>query len=238
MRIKTALLGVVVSLLLLPAVCGAQSFSLLFGGEVDTKSQSYLYTGIVVEVPAGQNMSFMGRVWFDHLTYKFEKDVDTIRAKAPAFQPAVGLKFFGSGWSSTFWAGWEHRNTNIKPFREDVEVRGASDSLVVQVELDRWTAAKTNFGLIASYSTDTRYIWARGRIKQELSSYPLGQDLPLRIGIDIIGQGNKDYSAFQIGPLFEVFSIARNASVLIKGGYKNSSVDDSFYGGIEFYFGF
>jgi len=238
MRIKTALFGVVVSLFLLPAVSGAQSFSFLMGGEADTKSQSYLYTGIVIEVPATQNISYMGRVWFDHLTYKFEKDKDTIKAKAPAFQPALGLKFFGSGWSSTFWAGWEHRNTTIKPFREDVDVRGVSDSLVVQVELDRWTASKTNLGLIASYSTANKYIWARGRVKQELSSYPFGRDMPLRIGIDIVGLGNKDYSAFQIGPLFEIFNIARNASVLIKGGYKNSSVDESFYGGIELYFGF
>jgi hypothetical protein len=237
MRIKTVLLGVV-ALFLLSAVCSAQSFSLLIGGEASTKSHSYLYTGIVIEVPTGQNMSFMGRVWLDHLTYEFEKDADTIRAKAPAFQPAAGLKFFGSGWANTFWAGWEIRNTNIKPFREDVDVRGVADSLILQVEIDRWTLSKTNFSLIASYSIENRYIWARGRIKQELFSYPLGQDMPLRVGMDIIGQGNKDYSAFQIGPLFEVSSIAWNTSVLIKGGYKNSSVDNSFYGGVEFYFGF
>lgn len=149
------------------------------------------------------------------------------------------MKFSGPDWSSTLWAGWEHRNTTIKPFKENVEVRGVTDSLVLQLELDKWAKKSTNLNLIASYSTESGYIWARGRIKHELASYPLGRDLPLRIGLEVIGQGNKDYSAFQVGPLLEIYSPSKNASFLIRGGYKNSSsIDNSAYGGIELYLGF
>ncbi|MBI5026965.1 MAG: cellulose biosynthesis protein BcsS [Nitrospirae bacterium] len=217
----------------------AASYSVLAGGEADTESQEYLYTGIIVEEPLRQNLSIMGKLWVDYLTYKFERDSEIIRARAPAFQPAIGVKFSGQDWSTTFWAGWEHRNTKIKPFREDVEVRGTTDSLVLQAELDRWIKAMTNLNFIISYSTENSYIWSRGRLKQELSSYPLGRDLPLRVGLEVIGQGNKDYSAFQVGPLVEIYSPSKKVSFLIHGGYKNSSsIPSSAYGGIELYFGF
>jgi hypothetical protein len=216
----------------------AASFSLLFGGEADTEGQSYVYAGVIGESPLQKKLSLMYKLWLDHLTYEFEKDNDTIKAKAPAFQPAIGLKFSGTKSSTTLWAGWEHRNTTIKPFREDVEVRGVTDSLVLQFEFDKWTEKLTNFNIIASYSTENSYVWTRGRIKQELSSYPIGRDLPLRIGLEAVGQGNKDYSAFQVGPLLEIFSLKKNASFLIRGGYKRSSVNSSAYGGIELYFGF
>jgi hypothetical protein len=217
----------------------AASFSLLFGGEADTKGQSYVYAGVIGESPLQEKLSLMYKLWLDHLTYEFEKDNDTIKAKAPAFQPALGLKFLDSGCSTTLWVGWEHRNTNIKPVRENVEVRGVTDSLVLQFEFNKWTEKSTNFNIIASYSTENSYVWTRGRIKQELSSYPLGRDLPLRIGLEVVGQGNKDYSAFQVGPLLEIYSLEKNASFAIRGGYKRSSSNDnSAYGGIELFFGF
>ncbi|MEW6740378.1 MAG: cellulose biosynthesis protein BcsS [Nitrospirota bacterium] len=217
----------------------AASFSLLFGGEADTEGQSYIYAGVIGESPLQKKLSLMYKLWLDHLTYEFEKDNDTIKAKAPAFQPALGLKFLDSGCSTTLWVGWEHRNTNIKPVRENVEVRGVTDSLVLQFEFNKWTEKSTNFNIIASYSTENSYVWTRGRIKQELSSYPLGRDLPLRIGLEVVGQGNKDYSAFQVGPLLEIYSLEKNASFAIRGGYKRSSSNDnSAYGGIELFFGF
>lgn len=216
----------------------AASLSLLLGGEADTEGQSYVYTGVIGESPLQENLSLMYKLWLDHLTYEFEKDNDTIKAKAPAFQPALGLKLLGQGSSTTLWVGWEHRNTSIKPVRENVEVRGVTDSLVLQFEFDKWTEKSTNFNIIASYSTENSYVWTRGRIKQELSSYPLGRDLPLRIGLEAVGQGNKDYSAFQVGPIIEIYSPKKNASFLIRGGYKNSSVNSSAYGGIELFFGF
>lgn len=213
----------------------ASSFSLLLGGEADTEDQAYLYTGIVGEKRLGDNVSLMGRVWLDYLTYRFEKDSDVIKAKAPAVQPALGVKFFGNSWYTTFWAGWEHRNTAISPFREDVEVKGVTDSLLLQAELDKWTKTSTNFSLIASYSTKNSYTWGRGRIKQEIM--PGG--VPLRVGLELIGQGNRDYNAIQVGPLLEICTLSRNVSVLLHGGYKNSSsISTSAYGGLELYFGF
>lgn len=217
----------------------ATSYSVFIGGKTDTENQGYLYTGIIVEEPVRQNLSIMGKFVVDYLTYKFETGSEIIKAKAPAFQPAIGVKFSGQDWSTTFWAGWEHRNTKIKPFREDVEVRGTTDSLVLQAELDRWIKAMTNLNFIVSYSTKNSYIWSRGRLKQELSSYPLGRDLPLRVGLEVIGQRDKDYSAFQVGPLVEIYSPSKKISFLIHGGYKNSSgVPNSAYGGIELSFGF
>ena len=213
----------------------ASPVSLLLGGEADTEDQAYYYTGIVGEKRVGEGVSVMGRLWLDYLTYRFEKDSDIIKAKAPAFQPAVGVKFFGDDWYSTFWAGWVRRNTTISPFRNDVEVKGVTDSLLLQVELDKWTRTSTNLSLIASYSTSDSSVWGRVRAKQEV----LPGGVPLRLGLEFIGQGNRDYNAFQVGPVVELCTLSRNASVAFHGGYKNSSgISNSAYGGIELYYGF
>lgn len=240
MRNRGALfLFVFIVFLLFSSKSMAASYSLLLGGEADTKNQSYLYTGIIGERPIKQNLSILGRLWFDHLRYRFEKGDDTIRANAPAFQTSLGVKFSESDWSTVLWAGWEHRNTSIKPFKEDIEVKGVTDSLIVQVEFDKWPRAATNLNLITSYSTTNNYIWARGRVKQKLSSNSVGRDIPLRVGFEVIGQGNDDYSALQFGPLAEIYSTSEKFSFLIHGGYKkSSSIHSSAYGGIELYFGF
>ena len=79
--------------------------------------------------------------------------------------------------------------------------------------------------------------WALGgrRAKQEV----LPGGVPLRLGLEFIGQGNRDYNAFQVGPVVELCTLSRNASVAFHGGYKNSSgISNSAYGGIELYYGF
>ena len=236
MWIKNTLIMSICAVVLLsaPAVM-ASPFSLLLGGEADTEEQAYYYAGIVGEKRMGDNVSLMGRLWLDYLTYRFEKDSDIIKAKAPAVQPALGVKFFGDGWYTTLWAGWGHRNTVISPFRDDVKVKGVSDSLLLQVELDKWTKTSTNLSLIASYSTNDSYIWGRGRVKQEI----LPGGIPLRIGLELIGQGNRDYNALQVGPVVEICTLSRNASIALHGGYKySSSISDSAYGGCELYYGF
>jgi hypothetical protein len=134
-----------------------------------------------------------------------------------------------------FWGGWEHRNTTISPDRQDVEVKGTTNSLVLQAELDKWLQTATNLSLIASYSTQNQYTWGRGRIKQESSL----SSIPIRIGFEVVGQGNADYHATQFGPMLELCTLSRQASITFHGGYKRSSGDStSKYGGVEVYIGF
>lgn len=59
----------------------AASVSLLLGGEADTEDQGYHYTGMIVDMPVQKDLSVMGKLWLDYLTYEFEKDSDTIKAK-------------------------------------------------------------------------------------------------------------------------------------------------------------
>ncbi len=224
-----------VAITLTASFANASSFSYLVGGEADTKGQASYYTGLVAEKSLQKNLSLIGRIWMDYLTYQFEKGADLITTKAPAIQTAVGIKRFDDSWYMAFWGGWEHRNTTIAPDRQDVEVQGSTDSIVLQTELDTWLPTATNLGLIASYSTHNRYTWGRGRIKQESS---LGS-IPIRFGFEVVGQGNADYHATQFGPVFELCTLSCHASITFHGGYKRSSGDStSKYGGVEVYVGF
>ncbi len=205
-------------------------FSLLGGSEADTKGQSYSYVGFIGEKSLSSDTSLLGKLWVDYLVYKFRQDSENIRAQAPAFQLAGGLKRAYNGWSISLWTGWERRDTNLSPDRKDVKVRGVKDGLVLQFELDGWFENETNVNFITSYSSSTSYLWARGRIKKGV--FYKG----LRLGLEVIGQGNKDYRAVQSGALMEIST--GSYSVGVKGGYKNSSKGDGFYTGVEVYVSF
>ncbi|MDA8326143.1 MAG: hypothetical protein M0033_07980, partial [Nitrospiraceae bacterium] len=98
-----------------------------------------------------------------------------------------------------------------------------------------WMQNNSNANFMISYSTDSEFIWSRLRLKKGVSY----GHVPIRLGIDLIGMGNSDYRAFEAGPLVEFYWPKQNASVILRGGYKNSTnINNGAYGGIELYHGF
>ena len=216
----------------------AATYGLLLGGEADSDGQGYAYTGLMAEQQIAGGVSLLGKVWFDYLAYRFEKNQAPVRAKAPAIVPAVGFKYSGVNWYTSIWGGWERRNTVIKPTEADVGVKGVTDSAVVQWEGALRLETATYLEVLVSYSTKNDYFWSRGRAKQELDPVSTG-GYPLRLGVEVVGQGNKDYQALQVGPVAELLTLNRSISLIVHGGYKHSSsFNGSGYGGIELYIGF
>ncbi len=210
-----------------PAVWCANLF-FLTGSEIDTKSQSYTYFGLVGEKALGSRDALRGRIWADYLTYKFYSGNEKVKAEAPAFHLAVGYRrSFGSAVLGG-WVGWEQRNTDLSPDVRDVQVRGVQNSLLLQVDLFGKVNDKTETSFIVSFSTATSYLWARGRIHRIFGSG--------LYGLELIGQGNEDYRAVQSG----IYGGYRLGSVnfILKGGYKDSSSGDGLYGGAELFVAF
>jgi hypothetical protein len=240
-------IGIIAGMLTMTSSVEASSFALLGGGELDTENQSSFYTGIVGEKKLQENLSITGRLWTDYLNYEYDKGGVTVKTKAPGFQAAVGVKLFGESWYTVFSTGWQYRNTNSEDPKNDT---GATNNLLLQLELDKWFKTATNVSVIASYSTNgvnDSYTWTRGRVKQEIM---VGQ-LPVRLGGEIVVQGNEKYNALQVGPLLELCSFSRDFCIGLHGGYKNSSSGShmskitnfssssrSAYGGFELYYGF
>ncbi len=204
--------------------------SLLGGSEVDTEEQSYSYLGLLGEERLNGSDSIMGKAWIDYLTYRFEQGNTEVKAKAPALQLSLGYRRYFSGWNVTGWLGWERRNTNVNPDVSGVEVKGLKDSLLLQFEVNSQLNSSTNASFIASYSSATSYLWARGRFKRSVFSEKT------RLGVELIGHGNEDYRAVQAGLLGE-YSVGKFTGG-VRGGYKNSSKGNSLYVGFEVYLGF
>ena len=208
----------------------SKPFSLLSGSEVDTKGQSYSYLGLTGEKALNRKFSILGKVWGDYLVYKFEQNNTQIKAEAPALQISGGIKRKFEFWSLSLWAGWERRDTSVRPEVQGVEVKGVKDSLLLQLEV--FGSVKGNFytSLITSFSSATSYLWSRARIKKSFLREKL------KAGVEVIGQGNKDYRAVQSGVIMEV--LLGRLVLTLRGGYKNSSNGNSPYTGIEVYAGF
>lgn len=207
----------------------AQSLSFLSGSEADTKGQSYSYVGLMAEKSVNSKTSLLAKFWGDYLVYKFEQNGTNVRAEAPAFQLSGGVKRRYNAWSFTLWAGWERRDTDVSPDVPGVEVKGTKDSLLAQIEAYGNLGKGYGADFIASYSSSTSYLWSRARLKKELNR-------SLNVGGEVVGQGNKDYSAVQSGLIVELKFYG--LSLGFRGGYKNSSKGDSAYTGVELYWGF
>lgn len=224
--------------LLLPRPASAASYGVASGTEMDTDSSGYSYLGLFVANPIGKNISITGKLWLDYLRYSFDQDGGRDYTSAPGIQPAIGIsKSFSSGFSGAFSIGWESRNNVVRPAedRPKVSVKGVTNSVVFQAELDKWMQNNSNANFMISYSTDSEFIWSRLRLKKGVSY----GHVPIRLGIDLIGMGNSDYKAFEAGPLVEFYWPKQNASVILRGGYKNSTnINNGAYGGIELYHGF
>jgi len=206
------------------------SFDLLGGGEIDSRDQSYSYLGLVISGSVDGGNRVLLRLWTDYLTYRFPHAGETVRAEAPAFHIALGAgRGFGT-WSFSLWSGWERRNTRVRPDVPGVEVKGVTDSLILQFEAYGSFGSGTNVSFITSYSSGTSYLWSRARGKKRISGGGFS------LGWEVLGHGNEDYRAFQSGPLVEI--PVAGLFLTLRGGLKNSSQGGGFYGGIELYSGF
>ena len=222
--------------MILPRLASATSYGVATGTSMDTDSGGYSYLGFFANKPIGGDFFVTGKLWLDYLRYSFDTDGGRVHASAPGIQPAIGIgEIFSPGFSGAFSVGWESRNTVIHPGSANVSIKGVTNSAVFQGELDKWMKNNSSASFIISYSTNTDFIWSRVRFKKGVSEGVL----PVRLGVELIGMGNRDYKTFEAGPLVEFYLPKQNVSFILNGGYKNSTGTNSgAYGGIELYHGF
>jgi len=175
------------------------SFDLLGGGEIDSRDQSYSYLGLVISGSVDGGNRVLLRLWTDYLKRSGRRLLLSILRT----------------WSFSLWSGWERRNTRVRPDVPGVEVKGVTDSLILQFEAYGSFGSGTNVSFITSYSSGTSYLWSRARGKKRISGGGFS------LGWEVLGHGNEDYRAFQSGPLVEI-----------------PVAGLCFYGGIELYSGF
>jgi hypothetical protein len=167
------------------------------------------------------------------LKYKFDSDGTTLAAKMPIVTPSVGLKYDGEGYTIGGSVGVDFRRPEKEQVGGGTET-SSETGVSLQVEAYRWFREKKSIGVIVSFSTIDEFFWARARGKKGV--YKTGGGKDLFAGVELIAMGNSDFSATQAGGFIEAVSPSGDFSVLLKAGFKNSSVfNTGGYGGIEFY---
>jgi len=213
----------------------ADSYTLIGGSEADSEGQSFSYIGAGVARPVSARYSLTGKVFAGYLRYKFDSDGTTYAAEMPMVTPSVGLQYGGDGFSLAGSAGADFRKT-----RRDTST-GATESsdsgAALQAEYYRWWGEQYSAGLIVSYSTIDSFFWARGRVEKGVHRTSGGTDI--KLGGEVVGMGNSDFSAAGAGALVELSSTTSNLSVLFKAGLRSSSASSgALYGGFEAFYGF
>lgn len=219
-----------------PLHAAAQNYDAIGGAEWDSHGQSFTYLGGGFSRPIDGDISITGRVFAGYLKYKFESSGKTLTAQTPIVTPSVGLKLNRTWCTLAGSVGPDFRRIKKDLVSGGTETKSETGAFA-QAEAYMWGSEKKSAELIANYSTVDSFIWARGRIKKGL--FVIGKNTDFKIGAEAVRMGNSDFSATQIGLLAEFFDVASNLSVILKGGYKNSTAFSSgTYGGVELYYGF
>ncbi len=222
MKIRNFLIGV---LLTAGASKGAQ-FLWLSGSEFDRMGQSYYFSTVTIQKNLKGKYGVLGRIWIDHLTYRFNSEGQRITARAPGFSVGAGAGYSGRSFRISLIGGYENRRTEVDPDVPGIKVKGQRDGFIAVGEVFVSPARRIHLQFISSYSTSTSYLWAMASAWAELLFKGFNA------GFEVIGQGNPDYRAYQGG----VRTGLRRGpfSSIIRAGYKDSSSGRGAYGGLEF----
>lgn len=214
----------------------ANSYGLIGGSEIDSEGQSFSYLGAGAERTLDSRYSLTGKVFTGYLKYKFDSNGKTLKAEVPIVTPSIGLKYQKEGLAVAGSLGVDFRKSGKETVTGGTETNSRTGA-AVQAEAYMWWPEKYSAELIANYSTIDSFFWMRGRVKKGV--YAVGKDTDLKIGGEVAGMGNSDFSAGQAGALMEFFNNTANLSALFKAGYKNSSASNgALYGGFEVFYGF
>ncbi len=222
MKIKTFL----IVLLSTTGISNSLQFLWLNGSEFDRMGQSYYFSTVSVKKSLKGKYGILGRIWIDHLTYRFSTDSQRITARAPGFSLGIGAGYSGMAVKMSVIGGYEKRRTEVDPDVPGIKVRGDRDGFIAVGELFVSPTKKTHLQFISSYSSSTSYLWtmASGWVQILFTGF--------NAGLEFIAQGNPDYRAYQGGARAGLSRGPFSSTVRI--GYKESSSGRGAYGGLEF----
>lgn len=204
------------------------------GWYVDTKNQGYGFLGIGLDHNINSSRSLTAKIIAGYLNYQYESGPATIKAKVPELKLFIGEKFFYRQSYLTLTAGIVKRNTSFSPDDKSNSTGGSKTGFIFETNYNKDLYKRLIMDLLGDYNTIGRSLWGRGKLKYLLPSKTIKNKF--FIGIEGIGEGNSDYSAYRIGPTFEIQKTKQNISVLFSTGYRHSnSISSSGYFNIELY---
>ena len=231
LRTTTYVLTLLILVLLPNAGMAYDAFT---GFEIDNEGQHYGYLGLRTPVTKiQQDLELLAQLYADTIRYSVRSEGRLLDAHANSIAPAVGLQQRFDPWNVTGLVGPQFRTK-----REDLVNGGTMTTdkvgAFLQGETFYWHERGSFHGIV-SYSTLDNFLW--GRLRGKLLAFKTNEGRLVYGGWDVIGMGNKDFSAFHTGPLIEM-PIGK-LFFLVKAGYKyTSTFQNGAYTGFELYLPF
>jgi hypothetical protein len=200
-------------------------WEIIGGYERDTHSSGYAFFGPSYVHPVNPSLAWTARVFSNYLSYRFNDGVGETTVHSPGVDPSLGLRFGNNKFFGVS-AGPEVK-------RQRKEFLGPDGTLIRTETKTRYGA---NFGAEMyanptphnnvqgglNYNTTDRYTWGRLGFKERVSS---NDSITTFVGVEGVGQGNKDIRSVQAGGFFEITHVPAHVSVMFKAGYKRSMFD-------------
>jgi Cellulose biosynthesis protein BcsS len=200
---------------------------LALGGFEYSGAGSYAYAGVIMPITKQPSDSrFVQKYWLDWLTYSYDKNGQSIDAKAAGLEAALGYQISGhQGWGGLYIGGLV-RNTELSPDDMGNGARGTKLRLKLQAD-GELTPEHWRLAGIASYIVGQNAFWLRARVLHDLRGH-------LWTGPELIYQGDPTYRRTQVGWVIEGFKIAGGVTLGIKAGAsKNAGESTEAYMGLE-----
>lgn len=228
---KPRFCGTLLAVLLMPGTVFGDDRLLLAGGEAGAESY-YSYVGVVLPGPGREaGRGLLQRYWLDAYGYEYEAGATNIEADAYGMEAALGYGASSAqGWASAY-VGLRYTDTDLDPDDPFAEARGSQAGVKVDVQGERELAPGWRGNAIASWASQQRSYWTRGRLMRAISPSQSA-------GAEIVFGGNDESRSTSLGLVFVIQPASVPWSVGLKAGYRDESDNDGAYAGIELGYGF
>jgi len=209
------------------AVTPAPPFwELVSGYEGDTHGSAHGFFGPSYVRPIRPGLAWTARAFASYLSYHFSNVNGATDVRSPGVSSAIGLQFGDTHFFRVL-AGPE-----VKWRRTEVTASGITSTQTdarfgvnVGSEVYANPTPHNNIHGIVNYNTSDRYTWGRLGFKEQIGNRAWERPLTTFLGIEAIGQGNRDIRSRELGGFFEVSHAPAKVSLMFKAGYKRSTFD-------------
>lgn len=168
------------------------------------------------------------RVSGSYLYYNYRDGGAEVTVRAPGAAGMLGARLARPWGSVTLLAGgevrWERRLLEGTSVPAATVARGGA---VLQGEGDFRAGPRLRPVALLTYSGSSRYLYGRAALRWQCTNLDWSGPATWLLGIEGVGQGNRDTDAVQGGATVECSLTRPRLSLSLHGGYKNSASSDS-----------
>jgi hypothetical protein len=196
------------------------------GFDLDSHSTGYGWAGPQYTHRLRDNLALTARASLNYLFYEFDNGDGRTKVNGPGFNTQVGLKVGGTNWFKVA-AGpsWKRRNQQFERVDGTEIDQGGEWHSGVNFGGDVWLVPTNRVNIMGqvSHATDDSFTWSRLMGRRQITNMGWTNTFTHYLGGELIGMGNEDFKAVQIGGILEFLHVRSSATIGLRGGWKHSS---------------